>query len=66
MRWRSQVERDVEPNRSAVAVLKDHGLLHGLASDDLPEPETPTTTTTRHNGTSMSRLRSVLWRNPRT
>src|ERR1700722_7718639 len=36
------------------------------ASDVLPEPDTPTTATVRHNGTSTSTSRRLLCRAPRT
>jgi hypothetical protein len=32
----------------------------------LPDPDTPTTATVRHNGTSTSISRKLLWRAPRT
>ena len=37
-----------------------------IASDVLPDPDTPTTATVRHSGTSTSRSRSLLCRAPRT
>jgi len=37
-----------------------------MASDVLPEPDTPTTATTRHSGTSTSMSRRLLCRAPRT
>src|ERR1700684_3515128 len=37
-----------------------------MASDVLPEPDTPTTATIRHSGTSTSTSRRLLWRAPRT
>src|SRR6476660_633527 len=37
-----------------------------MASDVLPEPDTPTTATVRHSGTSMSISRRLLCRAPRT
>ena len=37
-----------------------------MASDVLPEPDTPTTATVRHSGTSTSILRRLLCRAPRT
>jgi hypothetical protein len=37
-----------------------------MASDVLPEPDTPTTATVRHSGTSTSMSWRLLWRAPRT
>ena len=37
-----------------------------MASDVLPDPDTPTTATERHSGTSTSMSRRLLWRAPRT
>src|SRR5689334_18854662 len=37
-----------------------------MASDDLPDPETPTTATIRHSGTSTSTFCRLLCRAPRT
>ena len=37
-----------------------------MASDVLSEPDTPTTATVRHSGTSTSISRRLLWRAPRT
>src|SRR5690242_7219066 len=37
-----------------------------MASDVLPEPDTPTTATVRHSGTSTSMSRRLLCRAPRT
>jgi hypothetical protein len=37
-----------------------------MASDVLPEPDTPTTATVRHNGTSTSTSRRLLCLAPRT
>src|SRR6185437_14739276 len=37
-----------------------------MASDVLPEPDTPTTATVRHSGTSTSISRRLLCRAPRT
>src|SRR5258708_4481228 len=37
-----------------------------MASDVLPDPDTPTTATVRHNGTSASTSRRLLCRAPRT
>src|SRR6266852_615173 len=37
-----------------------------MASDVLPDPDTPTTATTRHSGTSTSTSRRLLCRAPRT
>jgi hypothetical protein len=37
-----------------------------MASDVLPEPDTPTTATFRHSGTSTSISRRLLCRAPRT
>src|SRR6202023_2575940 len=37
-----------------------------MASDVLPEPDTPTTATIRHSGTSTSTSRRLLCRAPRT
>ena len=37
-----------------------------MASDVLPDPDTPTTATVRHSGTSTSMSRRLLCRAPRT
>ena len=37
-----------------------------MASDVLPDPDTPTTATVRHSGTSTSTSRRLLCRAPRT
>ncbi len=37
-----------------------------IASDVLPDPDTPTTATVLHNGTSTSTSRRLLCRAPRT
>ncbi len=37
-----------------------------IASDVFPDPETPTTATVCHSGTSTSMLFKLLWRAPRT
>jgi hypothetical protein len=37
-----------------------------MASDVLPDPDTPTTATVRHSGTSTSISRRLLCRAPRT
>ena len=40
--------------------------LNHIANEVFPDPETPTTTTVRHKGTSTSMFRRLLWRAPRT